>query len=557
MKKQLLILGAVFFGTMAYSQNKTFGEKDLYKSSGSSIQNSLLAVEDGTLQIAGTGSLQIFAGSSLTVKNKITNLGNGDNFVIESDGNLVQIDDAVNVGNANVKRAVKIGPLRAQYNYFGTPVDFKTGQSFKTIYPGITYVLYHNEASNFFSSSSGVNIPGRGLAVKEPILAAIPSTSEVKAVFQGVAQNGLISYPLTNKNSAVSTWGYNLVGNPYPSNIDLKKLYNSNGGQAGSLQKASLYISPTFYFWDNTNNAVFDQQGSNYNGQSYALFNVLAGPTGTGLGSPSAIGSKVPTNIITVGQGFMVRALVPSYNFSFNNKVRTVDNAAPAFLGKSSTSETTDRYWLKMTAPSQITSSLAVVYYPEGNDLFGLEDSRTMNASDEIYSIVENENISINAKSDFSPADKVLVGTKHFVSGNYVIALGDKEGVFEAGQAVYLKDRQTGIITDLSNGSYTFDAVAGESQARFEVIYRPETVLATGGNSSEPLLVYKDGTDFVISSQTKKITDLEVYDTAGRLIFKLQPNQTSVIISAEQFVRGVYLLKIIQDGQIITKKIIK
>lgn len=550
MKKQLPLLCAVFFGSMVYSQSKAILQKTSAMPAVSE-ENQFLLGEDGTLKIEGTGSLKVFTEAALTVKDAINNLGTGGNFIVENDANLIQIANAVNTGDIHVERTVKFSAERKQYNYLGTPVAFKAGQNFRTIYNGITQALYYIETNNLFGSSSGVNVPGRGLAVKEPIIAGFPSGTQVTALFQGVPQNGTVILPITNKDPEALTWGYNLVGNPYPSNIDLMTLYEVNGGAREN------FISTTFYFWDNTNNKEFEQQGSGYDGQAYAMFNVLAGPGGTGIGSPSMLNTKVPTNIVKVGQGFLTRSLVSSYNFTFENRVRSGLNDGPSFLGRSMRSQLTNRYWLEIKAPSKIRYSMAVVYYPDGDHSLGLEDSRSMNASDEVFSLVEGEKISINAKNIFDDADVVPLGTRHFTSGVYTLSLGNKEGVFAAGQAIFLKDAETGIITNLSQGEYSFEAGAGETASRFEIVYKPQSILAANSGTKEEVSVYREALDFVIKTQTKKITDIEMYDTSGRLVSKMQPNSTKVNISGAALSSGVYILKITQGPEVSTRKVLK
>ncbi|UJF28800.1 T9SS type A sorting domain-containing protein [Kaistella sp. 97-N-M2] len=504
-------------------------------------------------------NLTIPAGRMLSVRNKIINAGAADNFIVESDGNLLQEENSiVNANNITSKRLIKIGSARNQYNYLGTPVDFQTGESFQTIFPGSsTTVLYHNQATNYFSTSSGVNIPGRGLAVKEPtISAAIPATAtNTTGIFKGVPQNGAITIAVANKDTGVNTYGYNLIGNPYPSNIDLLKLYDLNGGRTGSSQIESPNISATFYFWDNTGNTQMTQQGSGYGGQAYAIFNVLSGVNGTG--TKSMLGSKVPTNIVKVGQGFMTRSLIAAYNFKFNNSIRTNSTSVVDFLGQRQAGIQDDRYWLQMTAPSGITSTIAIVYYAGGNNLFGAEDSRSLGGSDALYSRVESEKVAIDGRSAFVKTDEVPLGTQHYAEGNYTLSLDAAEGRFANGQNIYLKDVRTGIITNLSAGSYTFAASAGASTGRFEIIYEPEAVLATDSAVKDDVLVYRKGGDFVVKAASKAITTLEMYDAVGRLLYKARPNTTEVTVPAERFPGGVYILRIDQHGLLTMKKVMK
>ena len=523
--------------------------------------------ESCSLSLNG-GKIIVAAGNSLTVYNEIT-LTPATAIEVRSDANLIQVNDAApaNTGNITVLRDIKIGAGRTQYNYLGSPVTFAAGQSLKTVYPGIDFVLYYNEANNFFYSSSGANIPGRGLAVKEPTKVGVAAgLTNVTAQYKGVPQNGIISFPLANSNTGTSTaFGFNLLGNPYPSNIDLRKLYDLNGGNTRA-GKASPNISATFYFWDNGVNGdvAQTQQGSSYSGQAYAVYNVLAGSRGTGTSAAGYLnsnvtGKKIPTEIIKTGQGFMAKALVKDYTLKFSNSIRTSQGTGTDFLGKSSGEEQTedDRYWLKMISPANLTGTLAVVYFEGGSRSFGQEDSESKGGSDEIYTLADDKKLTINGRDRFSIIDRIPLGSQHFVNGNYTIALEKSEGVFANGQSVYLKDLQTGIITNLSQGSYTYSANAGALTGRFEIVYQPEAVLATDVAATEELVVYRDGSDFVIKAQREKITGLEVYDASGRLMMSLRPNSKRVMISSDQLGHGVYLLKMNQNGQRTTKKIIR
>ena len=179
-------------------------------------------------------------------------------------------------------------------------------------------------------------------------------------------------------------------------------------------------------------------------------------------------------------------------------------------------------------------------------------------SSDLFYSIIPNKKLLIQGRtSDFMIQDKVDLGANFFQTGNYTIELGGTEGIFANGQNIYLKDKQTGIITDLTQGAYTFTASSGETNARFEIIYEPETVLATDTTSKEKLVVYRENGDFVIKSP-KEMERVEVYGTSGKLIKILLPNSKSAILESANLVNGMYILKIkTKDSAMATKKILK
>jgi hypothetical protein len=114
--------------------------------------------------------------------------------------------------------------------------------------------------------------------------------------------------------------GYNLVGNPYPSNIDMKKLAANNSG----------LIEELAYFWTNLILILRSKVrlSSKWCVNNYATYN---GSGGT-LPLRSAADAKSPTQYIKVGQGFIVKmkstVATGEYDLKFDNSVKNVDGAS-------------------------------------------------------------------------------------------------------------------------------------------------------------------------------------------------------------------------------------
>ena len=492
--------------------------------------------------------LTISADTSMTIQNEIINNGN---VIVESDGNLIQVNpNAANVGNITVKRELKFSEERHQYNYLISPVK---NISLLTIYRDamgnstVPSVLYHNEANNKFYNSTGAYIAGRALAVKEATQSAFPGGvgKIMSATFTGEPMNGTLDYTLINSLPANPNRGYNLIGNPYPSNLDLNAFYAAN----------SENLSPTFNFWDSTANSETTQLGDNYLGQAYAQWNAATPPQeGSGTTATGDLeGTKEPNQYVKVGQGFMARSLISSKSITFTNTMRSA-GASEGFFGK--TVIPFDRYWLNMTSPSNITAQIAVVYFAGGNNAYTKDDSRSLLGADAIYSMVDGQAISINGKNTFSKTDLVALGMNHFTNGNYTISLGEKlNGVFANGQNIYLKDKQTGTLTNLSQGNYTFMANTSGNTGRFEIVYQCDIVLVTDSKVKDGIVVYRDHDDFVIKSP-KVMSMIQVYDVSGRLVKVLHPHNKQSSLNAAGIPSGMYVLKIITiDGEVINKKI--
>lgn len=524
--------------------------------------NSATAGSFTTCQCEVNPGVTLTVGKDSEVKVSDFLVNNGSIRVV-SEGNLIQVNETdtnSGIGTFKAEQKITLSAGRNQYNYIISPTE---GFSMKDLYKNavdqnslpvaVPFVLYHNEGTNTFLNSTGAYIKGRGLAVKEPGLAFVPA--EITGVFAGKPTNGAFNYTLVNSSPTNISRGYNLIGNPYPSNLDLIKFYQNNA--------SSGTLSPTFYLWDSTANTRTAQEGDGYDGVAYAQFNA-ATPAGVGTptkaqGDIGAAGWKIPTKFVSVAQGFMAKVInSASMNITFNNSIRSA-GAASDFFGKLGTEDAqkgVNRFWLNLLNPHNIACNIAVVYSGEGVDGFTKEDSRSLGGSDVIYSIVEGEKISINGKSNFVNTDEVDLGTKHFTTGIYTIALDRTDGIFAKTQNIYLKDSQTNTIANLTEGNYSFFANEGETAGRFKIIYHPQTVLATDSAVQDDVRIYRIGNSFVVKS-LQNITGLEMYDAVGRLIYKVHPNRTDVIIDAERFPNGLYILRIDRNGKLDSKKIRK
>ena len=199
----------------------------------------------------------------------------------------------------------------------------------------------------------------------------------------------------------------------------------------------------------------------------------------------------------------------------------------------------------------------AVVYFPNGKKALGLEDTETFGGSDDIFTIVDHKKLAIQGRDQFDNSDILDLGISLFTSGLHTISIYDKEGVFANGQNIYLKDKQTGTITNLNEGSYTFTANSGENTGRFEIIYQPQTVLVTNSMVKDEVVVYRDSDNFVVQA-AKIIASVEVYDLSGKLITIVKAINRKAVLNSSFFNKGIYVLRIkIADGTIINKKIMK
>lgn len=526
-------------------------------------------VEVGATAQGFAKNILIEAGGSLKIEGNLTvtdfvknENAAADNFTLKSDGNLLQLNESktINVGLMKAERKVTgikynpvAGPAQAiDYVYWSSPVvgqQTKGPGGFSPGTPASRFYYYQESNDRFYETGDLTFRPGRGYAVRaeEGLGISYEKTYE----FRGTPNNGEINFGITRTPNNPVVRGYNMVGNPYPSNIDFDELYLAN----------SALIYHTAWFWTNST-FTYQQMGQSYEGNNYAVYNGAGGNAATYNPASPYTGNLKPNGVIKVGQGFLIQKRnVGTENLIFKNSYESGHNLRIAnpgiFFTKGGTPK--NRFWLKLSSPNGLVNTQLIGYFPAATDDYEQDyDAEIMSmSSDLFYSKLADKQLLIQGKGNFVIEDKVILGANFYKNSSYTISLETPEGIFASGQRIYLKDKNTGTLTNLSETAYTFDTAAGISEGRFEIVYKPEQVLATGGTDKDSLVIYKDGNNFVVKAQSKKITTLELYDSSGRLIYSLQPNNTKAVISAETLNEGVYVLKINQDNVQTLRKVLK
>ena len=494
------------------------------------------------LTIENNATLTISGSGALTVQDFIVNKADSEDFVIENGGQLVQVNsNDPNQGSYTVRREFNFTNDRNQYNFVISPA---IGQVIQDIYPGNPAVIQLNEAENWFYNApgGGTYIAGKGYSIREPSVDAVPGNSVI-AEFEGGIPNGTITYTLTK-----NLYGVNLVGNPYPSKINSISFYYNNEAR----------IESDIYFWDNRGNQQIAQQGSNYAGNNYATLNAATG-VGTAAPGTEGLSGRVPTRYINPGTAFLVEAKSAG-PLSFRNTQRSATGGGPDFYGRAGEMEDQeiDVFWLTLQGPNGMETMTAISYFEGGNDEFSIDDSEAFESSDELYSLIDDTQVIIQGKSAFTTKDRVPLGFRTFSPGKHTIELYDTQGIFSTGQTIYLRDRKTKVLHNLSEGPYKFASEAGEINNRFEIIYRNLQFAVT-----ENITIFgkvditKENKEIVIQSTEEQIVQVEVFDINGKSLYKTNSNTLEVRIPAQHWKKQILIVNAeTESGEVISKKLI-
>ncbi len=498
------------------------------------------------LTVNAGGSIRIKPNYPITVKNKIinNNINNADAFIVESDANLIQTESIANEGVVKVERSVTgmnnvAGAI--DYVYWSSPVSgqaIKGPTGFSPNTPATGYMQYNESNDRFVVTSDQNFLTGKGYAIRAENV--LPNPYSKIYSFAGIPNNGDVSSPILNKTAGADK-GYNLIGNPYPSNIDFDLFHSINDSK----------IYATAFLW--TNNLYEPQQmGSGYAGNNYAIYNITGGvPATYDEGNTSY--SAAPNGKIKVGQGFIVQSKIAGV-LDFKNSIRITDDGT--FYQKKSAK---NRFWLTMKSPNNLINTILVGYVPGATNNYETDFDGELLAvgSDSFYSVLGAKKLAIQGRvENFSVEDVVALGNVFSVNGTYTIKLRSPEGYFDNNQKIYLRDKILNKYINLTAvESYTFEAVKGTDNTRFEIVYKDGTLTMNETKKSE-FLVYRDGEDFVIRS-SNKLGRVEVFDISGRLMKSFTTHQASTRINVSNFSSGIFIIKAENSGDVRTRKINK
>ena len=361
----------------------------------------------------------------------------------------------------------------------------------------------------------------------------------------GVPNNGTITVPM---ETALN--GYNLVGNPYPSPINVHDFYNDNSGTINGA--SALYFCRKRNDPDATTYCTVTMAAYTANTQTGGW-----GDTGSGTftGDPS-------TWVINPGQGFFVQA--SGSTLTFNNDMRRNVNNDQFFRMSPEDAENgldISRWWINLTGNSGEFSQMAVAYSDvttNGLD-YGWDGKAFVNDGlVKVYSTLAEEKLAIQARESFADTDAVALGYRTTEAGNYTISLDHTDGLFLEGQDIFLTDNVTGETVNLWDIDYMFASEAGEFNDRFVVTYNfvplsnPEFEL----NNNNVVVSAKDEV-ITITSRNLDMADINIYDVRGRLLFTQSGITTSeVVIDSLQSEEQMLIVNITTDKGTVSKKII-
>ncbi len=503
------------------------------------------------LRLASGNKFTVASGTGVLVYGSIINEADVTDFVVESNGNIKQ---QVPLGNTSV--ITNTGPItvvrnsfpiyRLDYTAWSSPVS---NQSLVNFSPNTTANRFYQYTSSTASytpiASTNVFVPGKGYLIRAPnnytAYDTIAPTAGVswEGKFQGIPNNGTITFNLEQK--------FNLVGNPYPTDMANSAFLNRNEDN----------IEGSMWFWRRRNNPNGGDTSS-----YYAVYSRLGGTnitpiTDGGLEVPSTR----PGLVSKVGQAFLVQTKSASTNpvLLFDESVKKEDNFENIFFKQQADQVEKHVFYLNMTAANGIFSQVLLGFAGDASD--GVDRNDAVYIGDSpiaLSSLIDNQAYTIQGKAlPFDATQEFAMRFETSIAGSYNIALEDVTGMFIENVDPILVDMMTNTSTNLRNGSYSFATETGVFDTRFKVVF-VETALGTVDNAinANAVAVINNNNVLSIDAGSYTINNIVIYDMLGRAIYKTSNvDSTTTSISDLRSQKQIILVQISTDHGVVTKKV--
>lgn len=482
-------------------------------------------------------TLDILDGTDGTYVYVVNSIFNNGTINVTSKANLVQVnhpldlnDEAIVTPNINFSKNTG-DKIRLDYVYWGKPIADNVLSAYNANFD-IKY-YWDPDFAGIGQSYLGWRVlnsePSIGMGFITRVKTAIGMTpTNINLSYSGVSNNG--DYNATVKYYDADNYSFRnftLLGNPYPGAIDFEKFYLDNSDK----------IYGTVYLWS----SYTPYPGSGlYQQADYASFNLTGGVGVPGTSNTQSPNGILPNGYIASAQGFMVRPKVNG-QVVFNNSQRTKDIPSNNQFFRTQNQEK-DRFWLRLTDSNGRFSDLLIGYIDKATNGFDEAYDGLLNSLSTLkfFSQLHEKRLVIQGRGNFDIEDKVMIdyAISNQQSSMLTISLNKKEGIFND-QKIYLHDKKLNFYHDLTIADYYFNT--DDTQNRFEVLYeiiKPEEIL---DNNDINVFATINNNELIVKSNSV-LSNVELYDINGRLVFKEDFNQDLMQFNKNVFLpNGIYI----------------
>ena len=374
--------------------------------------------------------------------------------------------------------------------------------------------------------------------------------------------NGIVTVPVYHNEP--SNGFANLVGNPYPSAINLDRLFEVNAG----------LIDPVAYVWgrqstpDNPNSTNPGPYPLSYSVENFLVYNptmiIIPNTSNNGAFDDPEDDSISNSGDLASCQSFFVQTTTSAGNLIFNNSMRTkAENNNFARNSNNQFNEKETKLWLNLKNDKQ-SSQIGIAFLKNGHDEFSSKEDvkNIVGRNLSFYTKSTQEDLIIDTKSSFNDNKVIPLGLTSLKDYNqeYTISIEKVTGDFKD-KSIYLEDKLLNKIVDISIKPYTFHSDLKFIDDRF--ILKFNNIKSSNEVSKNEVNIIFNNSNLEIISATKKIKSIVVNDIYTQSfnpteIEKLENlNCNTITICIDEKYKIISVKVTLEDGSLTTKKMVK
>ena len=494
--------------------------------------------------------LTINANNYISIHNNLRvngtlNVKNRGSLVMTNDNGIVSVSGTVNV----YKTSTTLNNFR-DFTYWSSPVNTTISQAFSGVDPNriFKWNTPSNSSPGNWAIASGSMIAAKGYISEAPN--STPNGGKHSVTFTGKPNNGIINIPVGFKNDNLNYTDFNLIGNPYPSAIDIDTFIQLNN---------NAIMDGTIWLWTH-NTPISNGTTGEFLGYDYATYN-LSGGVGTGIAASS--GGTTPSGKVASGQGFFIRTTSAGI-LTFKNNMRINGQNTQLFKNTNTkTQKEKDRIWLDVeSSEGGAFSQILIGFFNQATDGFDRAYDGIRLGSNWInfYSKIDTLRYAVQGLHSFNTAKKIPIGFDTYITSplTYKISIHNIEGILKDVN-IYLVDHKLDIVHDLKQAAYEF-SVNGEGffPKRFTLQFKNgENQKPPVANNTYNLIVTNQNNTLLVKSNAI-IRDLKIYDITGRLLIHKKPTNKEYAIKSPLIKKGSVLIvnAIFEDNNYTSKKVL-
>ncbi|MCK7590241.1 T9SS type A sorting domain-containing protein [Subsaxibacter sp. CAU 1640] len=504
------------------------------------------------LSIINGGSLTVAPVKSITIGNTISNDGTVNLNSNSTRYSSLIAGSAIGSGTYNYNRHINgqpgIGVGTGANDLVSAPVTGQTFADFASANPNLRQNPSQTTQKVFgpFDKATGTYLLWDTAINGGEILTAgvgyrAASTDNNGFLFSGDVNTGTVTYNIENSGPQFAI--YNLIGNPYPSYLNVREFLEYE--VAAGVANIDLMQNPLRAIYG------YDGDASGTGGDGWVIYNL-----------------NTATDVnLAPGQGFLVTANVDdvaAYDITFDPSMRRVDSTDDFIPGRLANE---NNVHLRLQAGIG-ASNYKTDFYFNDNSTSGLDSGYDAGvfgsnaASKSIYSHLVSDNTGVDMAIQSLAYDAlgsdIIIPLGINVPQGQQVTVSIAESTLPSNIDVYLEDALTTTFTLLNSNDYVFTPNTNLTDTgRFYLRFTDNT-LSNGTTDLDKIQIYTLDQTLHINGLLNAESTVKLFDIQGRQVLaaSLESGSSNNIVDVSSVSTGVYIVKLNNKTQQKTQRVI-